>query len=141
MSKNFVPPVQQKKRPPHLWKKGQSGNPSGRIAFPHELRLAFQEYTQQALDTLVKALDAENPYVQIKAAEVILNRGWGPPQPMEHTEEESKGEMLADFSKLNDKEWEQFKKLNHKVLVQTDDTPDPARDQKVWMKQVIDGKT
>jgi len=104
----------------------------GRIAFPHELRLAFQEYTQHSLDTLVKALDAENPYIQIKTAETILNRGWGPPQPLEHTEEEKKGEMLADFSRLSNEEWEQFKKLNHKVLVQKDEGPDPARDQKVY---------
>ncbi len=134
MSKTSVPSVQTKKRPPHLWKKGQSGNPSGRIAFPHELRLAFQEYTQQSLDTLVKALDAENPYVQIKAAEAILNRGWGPPQPIEHTEEESKSEMLADFSRLSNEEWEQFKKLNHKVLVQKDgeEPPQLERGQKVY---------
>ena len=70
---------------------------------------------------------------QAKCAEAILNRGWGPPQPIEHIEEESKGEMLADFSKLNDEEWTKFKELNRKVLIQKDEEkPDPSRDQKIY---------
>ena len=127
----------KRKPPPHAWKKGQSGNPSGRVKFPHELRLAFQAHTEQALEVLVRNMDSNQPLIQIKAAEVILNRGWGPPQAIEPTEEEKPGEMLADFSKLNDKEWEQFKKLNQKVLTQKDEAGNdivPARDQKVWMK-------
>jgi len=133
MSKTSVPPVQQKKRPPHLWKKGQSGNPSGRIAFPHELRMAFQEYTQQSLDTLVKALD--HPQFCVKAAEVILARGWGPVQAPEVKEDGSSGQMLADFSKLSDKEWQTFKELNAKVLVkrhENEEVIELSRQQKIF---------
>ena len=122
----------KRQAPRTAWQKGQSGNPGGRPTFPHELRMAFQAHTEQALEVLVHNLESSNELIQIKCAEAILNRGWGPPQPIEHIEEESKGEMLADFSKLNDEEWEQFKKLNHKVLVQKDESPDPAREQKIY---------
>jgi len=135
MSKTSVPPVQTKKRPPHLWKPGQSGNPSGRIAFPHELRLAFQAWCPEALEHLVKFMRGKDGKLALRAAEVILSRGYGPPSiPLEEDLKQT-GEMLADFSRLSNAEWEEFKKLNAKVLVKRDENEEVvelSRDQKVY---------
>ena len=116
------------------WKAGQSGNPGGRPRHSHEVRMAFQEFTQKALDTLVALMDDRNGLIRCRAAETVLARGWGLPQPVEPTEEGNKGEMLADFSRLSNEEWEQFKKLNHKVLVEQEGQPNqlPEHHQKVY---------
>jgi hypothetical protein len=130
--------LKQTKRqaPRTAWAKGQTGNPGGRPKFPHEVRVAFQSNTMEAIDTLLKHMrESPNDLVQVRCAETILNRGWGLPAPMEPKAEGASGEMMADFSKLSDKEWEQFKALNHKVLVQKEgQEPNPpiARDQKMY---------
>jgi len=135
MSKTSVPLVQQKKRPPHLWKKGQSGNPSGLIKFSKELRSDFQSWSPEALERLVQLMRSKKEIIALKACEVILSRGYGPPSiPLEDDLKQT-GEMLADFSRLSNEEWEQFKVLNHKVLVKNDENEkvvEPSRDQKVY---------
>jgi len=76
--------------PTNAWVKGQSGNPEGRPKSDPELVEAFRGRTMKALATLDKvmddfAIDAQNekgdPLIPaaaaVKAAEVVLNRGWG----------------------------------------------------------------
>ncbi len=64
--------------------KGQSGNPKGPTPFPADLRQAAKELTQDALDTLTKCLKNRSGVVKVRAAEIILNRGWGcAPQQLE----------------------------------------------------------
>ena len=56
---------------------GQSGNPSGRPKADPRVRDAAREYTEQAIAVLGAALGHEDARIAIKAAEVILDRGWG----------------------------------------------------------------
>ncbi len=56
---------------------GQSGNPGGRPAGEAKVRSAAQEHTEAAIGVLASALSDPDPRVQIKAAEVLLDRGWG----------------------------------------------------------------
>ncbi len=56
---------------------GQSGNPGGRPKGEARVRLAAQEHGQAALDVLVSAMADEDVRVRIKAAEVLLDRGFG----------------------------------------------------------------
>ncbi len=60
---------------------GESGNPGGRPKGESKVREAARLYTDAAMAVLVDALGDEDMRVAIKAAETILDRGWGrPPQ-------------------------------------------------------------
>ena len=70
------------------FKKGQSGNPSGKPKIIIEVARAAREYTQEALETLHKAMTAEKaPWAaRVSAACAVLDRGWGrAPQHIEIT--------------------------------------------------------
>jgi len=71
---------QDRKRPPTSGsiKPGQVLNPGGRLAVPKEIREAFRELSPRAIATLTRIVEfGENDTVQLKAAEVILDRAWG----------------------------------------------------------------
>lgn len=72
--------ARRRKPPGRPWKKGQSGNPSGRPRMDAELRDAAREYTQDALNVLVKGLKNNSAAVKIKCAQELLDRGWGKPR-------------------------------------------------------------
>lgn len=71
------------------WAKGQSGNPGGR---PKELRKVValaRKRTTVAIKTLEDIMtNGSNEGARVRAAEVLLERGWGKPaQPLEHSGE------------------------------------------------------
>lgn len=68
------------------WKKGQSGNPSGRAKVPREVVEAARALTQDALDTLAEVMRDKDagPSARVSAAQTILDRAWGKPtQPID----------------------------------------------------------
>jgi hypothetical protein len=60
---------------------GQKGNPGGRPKLPEELKLAFRRAAPDALAVLERVMRSSKarPGDRIRAAEVILNRGYGTP--------------------------------------------------------------
>ena|SRR5271157_6310667 len=70
------------------WKKGESGNPGGRVGVASDIRELARQHTSAALATLVRiAKDVKSPpAAQVAASNSLLDRGYGkPPQGLEHT--------------------------------------------------------
>ncbi len=65
-----------------LWRKGKSGNPSGKPKDPGRVELTklAKTHTKQALERLVYWMNSDNAKASVTAAQVILDRGWGRPQ-------------------------------------------------------------
>ena len=62
------------------FKKGQSGNPSGRTKMPVEVREMLMAKAQDAAQVYVKFLNDGDPRVALKAAELLLDRAFGKAQ-------------------------------------------------------------
>lgn len=68
-------------KPSNGFKKGQSGNPAGRAkptADELDLRAAARLKAPEALLTIVRLMEqSDNDGVRLKAAEIVLDRGYG----------------------------------------------------------------
>lgn len=63
------------------WKKGQSGNPSGQKKGLRHVRDIAREWTPQCIERLgYWLLQTRNPMASVRAAEILLARGWGLPE-------------------------------------------------------------
>jgi hypothetical protein len=72
------PPKKAKPPPGKPWKKGQSGNPSGRPADYGHFRELCRSKSPQAVAALELAL-ANGDSASVAAARVLLEYGWGKP--------------------------------------------------------------
>lgn len=60
--------------------KGQSGNPGGRPKVAAEVKELAQQHGREAVETLVRLMrEAEKDEVRVRAAESLLDRGYGRP--------------------------------------------------------------
>ena len=67
------------------FKKGQSGNPSGRPKEVAEVRDLARQYTKLSIERLVHWAKSDDPRASVAASAALLDRAWGKPgQPMEH---------------------------------------------------------
>jgi Family of unknown function (DUF5681) len=64
------------------WQKGQSGNPSGRVKIPPDVKEMARGLTKEAIATLAAVMrDGSAPHsARVRSAEVILDRAWGRPE-------------------------------------------------------------
>src|SRR5579884_4019901 len=61
------------------WKPGQSGNPRGRPTVAAEIRDLARNHAREAIERLVALVQSDNPQVALRAAEALLDRGYGRP--------------------------------------------------------------
>jgi hypothetical protein len=84
---------------PHKFKKGQSGNPNGRPKKLPELDKLLADVLGEekdgitAAEAILKKLRQMAAQGNIRAAEVLLDRGYG--KPKQHTDITSNGESIA----------------------------------------------
>lgn len=81
----------------HTWAPGQSGNPGGRSPRVGPNGESLPELargkTMEAFNALVSLLSDEAPDIRLRAANAILDRGWG--KPKESVDLTSEGQGLA----------------------------------------------
>lgn len=64
------------------FKKGQSGNPSGRPKENPEVKALATKHTKAAIERLVFWMESENPKASVSACVALLDRAHGKPAQM-----------------------------------------------------------
>ena len=93
------------------WKKGQSGNPEGKIGLERESRAIARRAAPEIMERLVHiALDPEeDSRVASVVGLAVLEQAFGKPRPFNPAEDNPRAQM--DYSKLSDKQLRQLKSL------------------------------
>ena len=68
-----------RKAPSTAWKPGQRGNPGGRPKVVAEIRELARQHGHEAIQRLVALMHSKNESVAVRAAEALLDRGYGRP--------------------------------------------------------------
>ncbi len=73
------------RRTGHRWKPGESGNPSGRRKTASLAKLC-RTFTAEAVDKIIDIMRADDTpkSTALRAAQELLDRGWGKPQSSVH---------------------------------------------------------
>jgi len=83
------------------FKKGQSGNPGGRIGVPKEVRELARTHTEDAINRLVFWMKSEDARASVAASNSLLDRGYGKPvAPIEMDHH------VGEFDDLSDEQLE-----------------------------------
>ncbi len=78
-SENRRKQIRPRKTPSSAWKQGQSGNPGGRPKVAAEIRDLARDHGPEAIQRLVTLMRSKNESVAVRAAEALLDRGYGRP--------------------------------------------------------------
>jgi DNA-binding transcriptional MerR regulator len=78
----------------------------GRPKTPEDVKLAFRAHTKEALEVLVRIMQDEEQKAsdRLKAAEAILDRGWGKPYQAIQLDEQQEKKVQVEFAPEM-KEW------------------------------------
>ena len=101
MSENREKQTGKRNPPRSAWSPGQSGNPGGRPKVAAEVRDLAREYAGKAIKRLVGLMDSKNQPVALRAAEAVLDRGYGRPlQAMKLPEDPQEKPRSLDLTKF-----------------------------------------
>ncbi len=80
------------------FRKGQSGNPGGRVGVPAEVRELARSHTKEAIERLVYWMKSDNAHASVAAANAILDRGYGRPAQLLDLSIDVVSRRLAELS-------------------------------------------
>ena len=78
------------------FKKGQSGNPGGRVGIPAEVRELARKHTTDAIKRLAHWMNSDDPRASVAACNALLDRGYGKPQQALEVSNPSEFDNLSD---------------------------------------------
>jgi len=78
------------------FKPGESGNPGGRPKKSNAAAIEARKHYMAAINTHIANLGDEDPNVRHKAAEALLDRGFGKPQEYIEIEEQIHAKQVSD---------------------------------------------
>jgi hypothetical protein len=61
------------------FKKGQSGNPGGRVGVPAEVLDLARQHSTEAIERLIHWMKSDDGRISVAAANALLDRGYGRP--------------------------------------------------------------
>ena len=131
MSENREKQTGKRNPPRSAWSPGQSGNPGGRPKVAAEVRDLAREYAGKAIKRLVGLMDSKNQPVALRAAEAVLDRGYGRPlQAMKLPEDPQEKPRSLDLTKLTDDELREFsnaRKVMTRISEKYHEAPTPRK--------------
>ena len=116
----------------NIWKPGQSGNPNGIGGPVATFMRAVRDATddgQKILEVLMAGLAYEGWGVKLKAAEMLLERGWGK-APQLISMNNGKGPAF-DWSKLSDEKLKSFMETLAEISKDPRDTTEEIKDAEI----------
>lgn len=109
MSENREKQTGKRTPPRSAWSPGQSGNPGGRPKVAAEVRDLAREHAGKAIKRLVALMCSKNQPVALRAAEAVLDRGYGRPlQAVQLPEDPQEKPRRLDLSTLTDEEMNEY---------------------------------
>jgi hypothetical protein len=140
MSENREKQTMKRKVPRSAWGPGQSGNPGGRPEIAAEVRDLAREHGSNAIARLVALMDSQNQTVALRAAEAVLDRGYGRPlQAMKLTEDPPEKPRGLDLTKLTDEELKEFsnaRKAMRRLIEKYNEVPNTPNSGHVAEKEI-----
>ena len=91
----------------NIWKRGQSGNPSGQSGLYGETMMLARQAAPDAMRRLIELMRSEDERVASVACNAVLERAWGKPKLYDPADE-PKPKRRFDPSKYTLKELEQI---------------------------------
>jgi hypothetical protein len=106
------------------WKPGQSGNPKGHTAEYGEVVALAQALSMRAMERLGELLESEDERVVAVAANAILDRAFGKPQPQRHEPDSLEERLRAMTPDQREENAREFVRRVEQRLLEADASPD-----------------
>lgn len=103
----------ENRRPNGQFMPGAVSNPHGRPKLPEELKLTIRKACPEAVNVLISLLSSKKEMIRLKAAQELLDRGYGKPESMSKVELTGASDNAIVFRWVNESSTEQSLKAGN----------------------------